>query len=165
MFEKVLVCLDGSELAEQILPYVTEEALRFRSKVVLVRVATIPIIVPIPGAGMEAAAPAYQETASFTTELVVEQQIERGEKEARVYLERMGRTLEEKGLDVEWVVQQGTPGEAIVKYAGENMVTLIAITTHGRSGLGRVIFGSVADFVVRESGLPVLLVRPQEAEG
>ena len=55
-------------------------------------------------------------------------------------------------------------GEAILSYAGRNNVDLIATATHGRSGLRRGIFGSVADYVLRESGLPMLVLRPQGRE-
>jgi len=54
-------------------------------------------------------------------------------------------------------------GEAIVSYANENNISLIAIATHGRSGLGRLVFGSVADFVLRETGLPILVIKPKKS--
>jgi nucleotide-binding universal stress UspA family protein len=55
----------------------------------------------------------------------------------------------------------GSPGESIVSYADENGFGLIALVTHGRSGLGRLVFGSVADFIIRRSGLPILLIKPK----
>ncbi len=158
MFEKILVCLDGSSRAEQILPYVSEEALHFGSKVVLLKVITLPstVITPaVPGApGVTGSAP----------EIVLEQ-IHKQEDEALVYLEAVAQPLRKKGLEVECVTLQGAPGEAIISHADENEVGLIAIATHGRSGLGRMVFGSVADFVLRESGLPVLVIKPPEADG
>jgi nucleotide-binding universal stress UspA family protein len=54
-------------------------------------------------------------------------------------------------------------GEAIVSYADENSISLIAIATHGRSGLGRLVFGRVADFVLREAGLPILVIKPKKS--
>jgi nucleotide-binding universal stress UspA family protein len=54
-------------------------------------------------------------------------------------------------------------GEAIVDYAEGHEIDLIAIATHGRSGLGRLVFGSVADFVLREAGLPILVVKPKKS--
>ena len=54
----------------------------------------------------------------------------------------------------------GEAGEAIVEFADDNDVDLIAIATHGRSGPGRVVLGSVADYVIRNTRLPVLLIRP-----
>lgn len=152
MYNKILVCMDGSELAEQILPFATEEALRFRSKVVLVHVVPEPVIVTpgIPGAaGVPVETPGMLE------------QMQKEEKEASVYLNRISEMLQEKGLEAEPVVLQGPAGDAIVNYANDNDVELIAIATHGRSGLGRAVFGSVADYVLKNSGLPILVIRPQ----
>jgi nucleotide-binding universal stress UspA family protein len=153
MFEKILVCLDGSELAEQILPYATEEAIHCGSRLVLLRVITGSSSMPMAAAGV----PAY------TTEAVT-QQMESEEQETKAYLERLAQPLQQKGLRVECVTLHGLQiGEAIVSYADKNDIGLIAIATHGRSGLGRLVFGSVADFVLRESGLPILLVKPKKS--
>ena len=155
MFERILVCLDGSELAEQILPYATEQALRFNSKLTLLQVVTMPSSV-------------Y--TASVAGELpqagdMIAKQIQRQEAEARAYLDRVTKSLLKKGMNVEYVVLGPLqPGKAIVKYAQDNAIDLICIATHGRSGLGRVVFGSVADLVLRESGLPILVIKPEETE-
>jgi nucleotide-binding universal stress UspA family protein len=51
-----------------------------------------------------------------------------------------------------------------MEYAQDNAIDLICIATHGRSGLGRVVFGSVADIVLRKSGLPILVIKPKETE-
>jgi nucleotide-binding universal stress UspA family protein len=155
MFERILVCLDGSELAEQILPYATEQALRFNSKLTLLQVVTMPSSV-------------Y--TASVAGELpqtgdMIAKQIQTHEVEARAYLDRVTKSLLKKGMNVEYVILGPLqPGKAIVKYAQDNAIDLICIATHGRSGLGRVVFGSVADLVLRESGLPILVIKPKEAE-
>jgi nucleotide-binding universal stress UspA family protein len=153
MFEKILVCLDGSELAEQILPYATEEAIHFGGSLFLLRVIT--------GRGSMPAAVAVM--PDYTAEAVTGQ-IESDEQETKAYLGRLAEPLKQKGLHVECVILHGLQvGEAIVSYADENNVGLIAIATHGRSGLGRLVFGSVADFVLRESGLPILLVKPKKS--
>jgi nucleotide-binding universal stress UspA family protein len=153
MFKKILVCLDGSKLAEQVLPYATEEASRFGSKVVLLQVIVVQTP-PVVAAG----ASAYAVKAA-------EQQMERDEEEAKVYLEGLAQPLREKGLDVKCVTLRGVQvGGAIVDYADGHEVDLIAIATHGRSGLGRLVFGSVADFVLRKSGLPILLIKPKQID-
>jgi nucleotide-binding universal stress UspA family protein len=152
MFEKILVCLDGSELAAQVIPYAAEQASRFKSRVVLLRVVTGTLAIPPTSAG----APAY------TGEMVAEQ-IRLEEKEANEYLEGVARSLREKGLDVETAVLRHPPvGEAVVEYAQQNGVDLIALSSHGHSGLGRLVFGSVADHVLRNSGLPLLVIRPKK---
>ncbi len=143
MFKTILVCLDGSKLAEQILPYATDIALRYGSRLLLLRVMD----------------PADEEVSlspgvSVPVPVSVQQ-------EAKDYLAGVAGSLVMGGLSVEWTTAEGKPGEAIVKYANENGVDLIAIATHGRSGLKQAVFGSVAQHVVRESGLPILLVRPK----
>ena len=148
MFEKVVACLDGSSLAEQILPYTIEEAMHFNSKVVLLQVFTPPL--PVLG-GMVAADRLRAE-------------IEEEENRIKTYLEGLAQPLRDKGLVVECVVLRGNPGEQIVTYTHENEVGLVAIAFHRRHGLARVVFGSTADFVLKESHLPVLLVKPPGSE-
>ena len=150
MFEKILVCLDGSRLAEQILPYAGEQAIHFGSKVVLIHVVTGPTVVPI----------VESEELGVVVVPDLPEQIEKAE----AYLERVAQPLREKGLDVECVILSGEPGDTIVSYAHENEVKLIAIATHGRSGLRRLAFGSVADFVLRESEMPILVMKPRHTE-
>jgi len=152
MFERILVCLDGSKLAEQILPYAAEQALKFESKVTLLQVMTIPSSVSA-GAG-----------AAAGTGGIMEEESQRQEADMRAYLDSVGQDLLKKGVSTNYVVlQPSPPGEAIVTYARANTIGLICIATHGRSGLGRAVFGSVADYVLRESGLPILLIKPKEA--
>jgi nucleotide-binding universal stress UspA family protein len=154
-FEKILVCLDGSKLAEQIMPYATEEALRFRSTLVLFQVVPEPIAVS-PGVPGAAPVPVQTET--------MHEEAQKALDEAKDYLEELAMPLRDKSIQVEAVTIPGRAGEAVVSYANSNNLDLIAIATHGRSGLGRAVFGSVADFVLRESGLPLLVIKPQGEE-
>lgn len=147
MFEKILVCLDGSELAEQILPYITEQAKKFGSKVILIQAISSPSSV-ISGTG-PVTGPALQD------------QIKAEDDKATKYLLRIASKLQSEEINVEYATAKGTPGHAIVEYARENEVSLIAIATHGHSGIRRAILGSVADYVVRESHLPMLVIKPQ----
>lgn len=150
MFDRMLVCLDGSKLAEQILPCAEAQALRFGSKVTLLQVVTLSSA-ELAGAG----------SSPYVGQLIAEQ-MQIAEKDANAYLQSVAQSLREKGLQVDTVVLQGTPaGEVIVSYASKNKVNLIAIATHGHSGLGRIVFGSVADFVLRQSGLPILVIKPK----
>lgn len=170
MFEKILVCLDGSSLAEQILPYVTEEAIRFRSKVVLLHVITTQITIPHSDIGYEfsptrATKPGHRGTSKATEPTSTEVQLQAVKKEdteATVYLTNVAQSLRKRGLHVETVTIQGQTGEAIVNYADRSDTGLIALATHGRGGLGRAVFGSVADYVIRQSCLPLLLIKPCE---
>jgi nucleotide-binding universal stress UspA family protein len=155
MFERILVCLDGSKLAEQIMPYATEEAIRFQSKLVLLQVVQEPVVFS-PGIPGEASVP-------IQTDIMVEGTKE-ALKRARDYLAKLAAPLRKRGIQVETVAIPGRAGEAILDYANTNSINLITIATHGRGGLRRAVFGSVADHVLRESGLPVLVIRPQDEE-
>jgi len=153
MFERILVCLDGSKLAEQIMPYATEEAIRFQSKLVLLQVVQEPVTFS-PGFPGEAPVP-------IETDAMIERTKE-ALKGARAYLGKLAAPLRKRGIEVETVAVPGRPGEAILDYANTNSISLITIATHGRGGLRRAVFGSVADQVLRQSGLPVLVIRPQD---
>jgi nucleotide-binding universal stress UspA family protein len=83
------------------------------------------------------------------------------ETAARDYLDGLAPPLRERGLKVQCVTMIGHPAESIVHYAEENRFNLVALATHGRSGLKRLVFGSVADYVIRKSGLPILLIKPK----
>jgi nucleotide-binding universal stress UspA family protein len=152
MFKKILVCLDGSDLAEQIMPYVKEQAKSFKSSVVLLHVTPEPVIVT-PGVPGE---PGYPlQTKSMIKEMQQEM------THSKEYLDRLAAGFNKSGIRAKCVILEGPAGESIVNYAKVNRINLIAIATHGRSGIGRMIVGSVADFVLRESGLPILIIRPQ----
>ena len=80
--------------------------------------------------------------------------------EAESYLDGVQSRLIAEGVRVvETQVAQGSPADAIVSLATAEPGSLVAMTTHGRSGLGRMVLGSVAERVVRQSGCPVLLIR------
>jgi nucleotide-binding universal stress UspA family protein len=150
MFEKILVCLDGSKLAEQVLPYAAEEAIRFDGRLILFRVVA-PITATSAAAGIAA-------------EAIVESQAQ-AQKEATSYLESVAQNLlDERGLKVDYLVMEGLAAETIVDFADNNQIGLIAIATHGEGGLKRLVFGSVADYVLRNSNLPMLVVKPVERE-
>lgn len=153
MFERILVCLDGSKLAEQIMPYAREEAIRFQGKLVLLQVVPEPVTY---SPGIPGGAP-----VPVQTDIMVAGMKEALDR-AKEYLEKAARPLRKRGIEVETVAVPGRAGEAILEYADKNRIKLITIATHGHGGLRRAVFGSVADYVLRESGLPVLIIRPQE---
>jgi nucleotide-binding universal stress UspA family protein len=153
MYKKIMVCLDGSGLAEQILPYAEEQALHFNSKLVLIRVYSEPGFIGL-------AVPGFPGIPIETQNMG--KQIEMEAQEADKYLKIISeKILSQRGLAAECVSMLGAAGETIVKYALENKIDLIAIATHGRSGPSRVVMGSVADFILRHSHIPVLLIRPE----
>jgi nucleotide-binding universal stress UspA family protein len=85
-------------------------------------------------------------------------------KEAEKYLARIQAKLSKEGLNAETKVLTGRPAETITDFTRREKVDLIALATHGRSGINRWVFGSVADKLVRSSSVPVLLIRPKGFE-
>ncbi len=148
MFNKILVCLDGSGPSEQIMPHTKELARQFGSRLILLQVLQVP-------SSLAAA-------SAQGAEGVIEEEMKRLAYEAKQYLEGIAAPLRETGLEVETVTIEGSPGDAIVEYAATSGIDLIAIVTHGRKNLGRLVFGSVADHVMRHSSIPVLSKKPKE---
>lgn len=144
MYKKILVPLDGSELAEQVLPHVSQLAGCTGAEIVLLRVPSEPLyeyLVPDPEIAVE-----------------MHRDIELA---AQVYLDEIATELRSMALKVETRVVWGAPvQDTILDVARELNADLIAMSTHGRSGLARIVIGSVADEVVRHAPAPVLLVRP-----
>jgi nucleotide-binding universal stress UspA family protein len=151
MFKKVLVCLDGSSLAEEILPYIAGESHSF-GKVILLKVLATPgVNLPL---GIPGEAIGTVQTGAMLSHLQKEME------ETPAYLEEKAQPLRDKGIDVECVVLQGIASQAIIDYARNNEVGLIAIATHGHSGLRQIALGSTAEYLLKHSGLPVLMVTP-----
>lgn len=142
LLKKVIVPLDGSPVAETVLPYVVDLAKKMRLEVVLVRAYALPT----------STADEYQ---TYTDELI-------GliEAEARDYLAEKMKELKGNGLEnISSVVNVGYGAEEIITLARNTPDNFIAMCTHGRSGMKRFVLGSVTDRVVRHSGDPVLIIR------
>lgn len=140
----IVAPLDGSELSESVLPTVTEVANMLNLEVVLCRVYELPASAYY---GNEAYLPDYQ---ARTKEV---------EAEAEDYLRQKAEALRAAGLaKVSTVVLEGSGAEEIIRYAREHHDALVAMCTHGRSGVGRWVLGSVTEKVVRHSDDPVLVV-------
>ena len=152
MFKKMLVCLDGSNFSEQILQYVLEEAAGTTREIVLLRVIPVPHSIATTGPGVISSVPPVPPSP---------EQLAEEETKVKEYLDSKAKSLKERGIKVECVAITGNPGETIVNYANNNRVDLIAIATHGRSGIRRMIFGSVAEYVIKNSKVPILLIKPK----
>jgi nucleotide-binding universal stress UspA family protein len=147
VFKRAVVALDGSPVAEAIIPFILEIAGPLDMEVVLVRVNR-----PIP-----------PEVIDGSRHVMVEDP-EASRVDAEEYLAPVAVELRKKGVRARTQVRRGDPAEEIVLAARDIDADLIAMTTHGRSGLGRLLFGSVAEAVLRESRLPVFLMRVTEAQ-
>jgi nucleotide-binding universal stress UspA family protein len=146
MFNRLLVPLDGSGFAEQALEPALRLAERFGSELLLLRVA-VPdeVLVSLP-----TLAPRYHELQSA--------ELRRDEAEAQAYLYGLKMKAAASSVPVRTQVICGTPPEMIVAVAQAEAVDLIVMSTHGRTGFNRLIYGSVAEAVLRGAHIPVLLV-------
>ena len=164
MYRHVLVTLDGSEASEAVLAQAARLADGAAAKITLLAVSGLPQAVSeAPGPRIVAGAPASGAAVSLPEPRVFEdrgQAIERSTDELREYLEAKAAKLRAAGIEVETRVAFGDPVEEILAAAREQDIDLIMMATHGRTGLARVIFGSVAARVVGSGVRPVLLVRP-----
>lgn len=142
--------LDGSDLAERVVPLVESLAREGSAEVAVVEV--------IPSAEMlvAQAADGYAGAAPVTVE--VEGVTEASRRRALEYLRGVSERLKSVGVDARAEVVEGHAAEGIVAFARDGGADLIALTTHGRGGIERVVFGSVADGVVRNAPCPVLVV-------
>jgi nucleotide-binding universal stress UspA family protein len=140
---RVLVPLDGSKLAEQVLPTIIPIAAALGCEVTLFRVLVVDTAGPFIGRWY----------------LPQNSRFEAADQDAQSYLERLGSHIEAQGIRVSTAIQLGPVAKSIVDYAEAHDVDLIAMCTHGRTGIARWALGSVADRVLRAGDKPVLLVR------
>jgi nucleotide-binding universal stress UspA family protein len=173
VLQRILVPLDGSELAEAVLPYVVEISQRCEAvKVILLQVirppsghtaATfLPVDADFPGETMPAS---DADLDAARHPIYRDQELASQRASVEASLAPVAQVLEEKGIETRVDVAFGRPAQEIVRFAEQEEVDLIAMSTHGRSGLSRWILGSVADKVLRGTHLPVMLVRPPEVTG
>jgi nucleotide-binding universal stress UspA family protein len=148
---KLLLTLDGSKVGEAGIPYAVELASRLGAKVVLLRVL-----------GMSYGT--FSSTGEAFVAYYSEEQMEADKALAKDYLENIAGQLKQKGVTVETQVKFGNAAEEIISLAGEIHADLVIMSTHGRSGIGRWVFGSVAEKVLYEGYTPLMLVRARTAK-
>ena len=143
MYQKILVPLDGSKRAEKILPHVADLAKKYQARVLLLTVNEYRAAFSIEGS-----------FAEFNSE-----DFEAQMTETKVYLEKLAADLFKKKIACEVHVKSGTAVDAIISTAEKEKADLIAMTSHGRGGLARVFYGSVAAAVLNRVDRPLLIVR------
>jgi nucleotide-binding universal stress UspA family protein len=148
---KILVPLDGSKLAESSL-------VRLRTIVGPSTVSEIVLLRVVEQVY------SYEIDALSQARHHVDDVEQRGKADAEVYLSSIAKNLGKEGISVKTAVVFGKAAESILDYAEQNNVDLIVISTHGRSGISRWAFGSVADKVAHYSKIPVLLVTGTEGK-
>lgn len=143
MYRRVLVPLDGSELAECALPEVMNLAKGgVVGEVVLLNVVDIPSLWVAEGLDIMKLKDALLE-------------------KAQEYLSDVQSRLSKEGLNVSDVVMEGKTAQTIIDYSREKAVDLIVLATHGYTGMKQLMFGSVALRVLHDAHVPVLLIRPE----
>jgi nucleotide-binding universal stress UspA family protein len=142
-FHKILAPLDGSDIGEVALPYVEAIAAKSRAKVILLQVVSPPGTVEANVLG----GPDWRKFVKAMSDA--------GEN----YLQSIANRFKGDDIKITYEVLSGEAADKIVEYAADQKASLIAMSTHGRSGLSRWVLGSVADKVLHGARIPILLVR------
>jgi nucleotide-binding universal stress UspA family protein len=152
----MLVPLDGSELAESVLPHVEALAKQRDTKpidVVLLRVCEPPPTPTYYGPDLS--------EVPLNWGRFAQEETDRGKKVAKEYLAEIEKRLKDINISVRSEVLVGKATDTIVDYAKKNPFDLVVMATHGRSGLSRLVYGSVAVNLLHEVSSPIFLVKPQ----
>ena len=142
MYKSILVPLDGSKLAENILAEVEQLAVLLNARLNLIYVSKAHVL---PGVD--------------PTDAQV-----RVVNKAKEYLDNLKEQLSTKNIDIEVHTPYGNPAAKILEVSRRHDIDLIAMSTHGRSGIGRWLLGSIAEKVVRHSEIPILLLRSHKMD-
>jgi nucleotide-binding universal stress UspA family protein len=146
MYSKIMVPLDGSKLAECVLPHldVITSGCGVRS---VIFISVVEHYDPLTGWGYN---PTKEERQSMDKQSM---------KEAETYLNKLVSQVKYEGVEVKSEVIMGKAADTLADYADKNDIDLILISSHGRSGVSRWVLGSVAERLLRSSSVPVLVVR------
>ncbi len=148
MYHKILVPLDGSKRAEKILPHVEELAKRYKAKVILLQVVEYKAITTTEGA--------------YIT--LSDQEFDQAKNQAETYLKGIQGEFREKNIESRTHVIHDPVVEGIISIAAQEGVDLIALASHGRGGLSRVFYGSVAAGLLHRVDRPLLIIRSRKTE-
>ena len=143
MYSKILIPLDGSHRSEKVLPHVEELAERYGAKVIFLMVVRYPQVTAYNGIKIDT----YFKNCEEVTE------------SARSQLNLLAGEFREKGIDAEVRVTAGPIVSEIVDMTVSENLDLITMSSHGRSGLNRVFYGSVAAGVLHQADRPILMIR------
>ena len=144
MYKTILVPLDGSRRAEKILPYVEDIAKTHESTILVMQVVE-------PGVSL---------SGPYDTSLYYDKEAaDRAIEEARQYVESVVEQLHGKGIAAREVIEFGPVTHAILEVAAREDADLIGMASHGRTGLARAFYGSVASGILHQADRPILLIR------
>jgi nucleotide-binding universal stress UspA family protein len=149
VYKKILVPLDGSEWAERALPYASDLARNHDAELVLLTVYKKPMH-------------DYADQMELASVTGISDQIR---DRAKNYMMSIRNQLRAQGLNASFIIVEGrTPADTICDYASDEKVDIVVMSTHGRTGLARFVFGSVAHKVLQNVRVPVMLIRPDAQE-
>lgn len=155
MYKRIVVPLDGSDVAEIAIPQAKDLARHYGARLFIVRVAPLPRAIASPvsmhGTGIN---PPFG--------VIAENENERTGHHEQTYVDGMVRTLRAEGFEAEGMVLTGTPGATIVSVLDSG--DMLVMTSHGRTGVQRLFMGSVASDVIKRAQVPVLVMRADTAQ-
>lgn len=142
MYKKILVPLDGSKVAEGVLPHAKSLAYSEGAELILLNVAANPAM-----------------DFLFSDPGLAESAVQEQEEKSKTYISKVEDELTSAGFKTSSLLRVGSVAETILGVADELQVDVIAMSTHGRTGPARWLLGSIAERVVHNSKVPVLLIR------
>jgi nucleotide-binding universal stress UspA family protein len=145
MYKRILVPLDGSKLSEAVLPHAERLARALDVEIVLLHVDVSP-------------APEFDPHVSPLAP--VTEEVKQLHADEKSYIKHVCSKMESEGVRATYLLREGAVAETIMEMAEVMQADLIAMSTHGRTGMLRLLLGSVAEQVVHESKIPVMLIRP-----
>jgi nucleotide-binding universal stress UspA family protein len=148
MYHKILVPLDGSKRAEKILPHVEELAVRYKAKVIFLQIVEYKTVPTTEGAFIN----------------LTDQEFDQAKNQAETHLLGIQGEFREKKIESQIQVTYGPVVEGIINIAALEGVDLIALASHGRGGLSRVFYGSVAAGLLHRVDRPLLIIRSRDSE-
>jgi nucleotide-binding universal stress UspA family protein len=143
MYKKILVPLDGSPLAEAVLPHAEALAKSEHAEIIILRVPNVPV-------------------SEFLSRdpMIAEMIHDDMEKESEEYVHNKVAALEKENIKVTGITKDGPVPDTILAVADETHADIIAMSTHGRTGVSRWLMGSVADKIIHHAHIPVMLIHP-----
>jgi len=148
MYHKILVPLDGSKRADRILPHVEELASRYKAKVIFLQVVEYKTLTTPEGAFIN----------------LSDQEFDQAKEQAEKHLEGIQGVFRAKNIESKPHVIYGPVVEGIINIAAQEGVDLIALASHGRGGLSRVFYGSVAAGLLHRVDRPLLIIRSRKTK-
>ena len=142
MYRKILVPLDGSKVAEGVLPHAKDLAYSQGAELILLTVGANPAMDFV-----------------FSDPGLAQQAVEEQEERSKKYITEIESQLKDAGFKTSTILRVGSVADVILGVAEEMDVDVIAMSTHGRTGPARWVLGSIAERVVHSSKIPVLLIR------